>query len=227
MRGAYDGRMTDCCTPPPLILPPRPDRLSLIREAFRLEWLTIGWMTIEAVVSIAAGLTAGSLVVLAFGLDSLIELASAGVLMWRLSVELRHGQKFSERAERMASRVGGGLLFALAIYVTVAALWRLWTQSGEGFSWPGLLVALIAIPTMRYLARRKIAIAEKIGSRALRADAMEAVTCGWLSFVGVISLAAQWIAGAWWIDAVGSLAIVWLLIKEGREAWSGDDCCCC
>lgn len=219
--------MTECCTPPPLILPPRPDRLSLIREAFRLEWLTIGWMTIEAAVSIAAGLTAGSLVVLAFGLDSLIELASAGMLMWRLSVELRHGQKFSERAERMASRVGGGLLFALAIYVTVAALWRLWTQTGEGFSWPGLVVALIAIPTMRYLARRKIAIAEKIGSRALRADAMEAVTCGWLSFVVVISLAAQWIAGAWWIDAVGSLAIVWFLIREGREAWSGDDCCCC
>src|SRR6201987_461533 len=104
--------MTECCAPPPLILPPRHDRLPLIREAFRLEWLTIGWMTIEAVVSIAAGLTAGSLVVLAFGLDSLIELASAGVLMWRLSVELRHGQKFSAQAERC--RVGGGLLVLLA-----------------------------------------------------------------------------------------------------------------
>ena len=223
----YMDRMTECCAPPPLILPPRADRLPLIREAFRLEWLTIGWMTIEAVVSIAAGLTAGSLVVLAFGLDSLIELASAGVLMWRLSVELRHGQKISERAEHIASRVGGGLLFALAIYVTIAALWRLWTGTGEEFSWPGLIVALIAIPTMRYLAHRKIAIAEKIGSRALRADAMEAVTCGWLSFVVVISLAVQWTASAWWIDSVGSLAIVWFLIKEGREAWSGNDCCCC
>ena len=219
--------MTECCAPPPLILPPRPDRLPLIREAFRLEWLTIGWMTIEAVVSIAAGLTAGSLVVLAFGLDSLIELASAGVLMWRLSVELRHGQKISERAEHIASRIGGGLLFALAIFVTIAALWRLWTGTSEEFSWPGLIIALIAIPTMRYLARRKIAIAEKIGSRALRADAMEAVTCGWLSFVVVISLAAQWVAGAWWIDSVGSLAIVWFLIKEGREAWSGNNFCCC
>jgi divalent metal cation (Fe/Co/Zn/Cd) transporter len=103
----------------------------------------------------------------------------------------------------------------------------LWTGTSEEFSWPGLIVALIAIPTMRYLAHRKIAIAEKIGSRALRADAMEAVTCGWLSFVVVISLAAQWVAGAWWIDSVGSLAIVWFLIKEGREAWSGNDCCCC
>ena len=75
----------------PLILPPRPDRFPLIREAFKLEWFTIGWMTVEAVVAIGAGVSAGSLVLLAFGLDSVIELASAGVLMWRLSVELRHG----------------------------------------------------------------------------------------------------------------------------------------
>lgn len=219
--------MAECCVPPPLVLPPRPDRLPLIREAFRLEWLTIGWMTIEAAASIGAGIFAGSLVVLAFGLDSLIELASAGVLMWRLSVELRHGRRFSERAELIASRIGGGLLFALAAYVTVASLWRLYTGVGEAFSWPGFIVALIAIPAMRYLAYRKIAIAEKIGSRALRADAMEAVTCGWLSFVVVISLAAQWLTGAWWIDGAGSLAIVWFLVKEGREAWSGDDCSCC
>jgi divalent metal cation (Fe/Co/Zn/Cd) transporter len=219
--------MADSCAPPPLLLLPRSDRLPLIREAFRLEWVTIGWMTVEAVVGIGAGVTAGSLVLVAFGLDSVIELASAGVLMWRLSVGLRHGQNFSESAERIASRIGGGLLFLLAAYVTVTAVWHLWNRTGEAFSWPGFLVALIAIPAMRYLARRKIAIAEKIGSRALRADAIEAVTCGWLSFVVVVSLAAQWLAGAWWIDGVGSLAIVYFLVKEGREAWSGDECECC
>jgi len=219
--------MADYCAPPPLFLPPRSDRLLLIREAFRLEWLTIGWMTVEAVVAIGAGVTAGSLVLVAFGLDSVVELASAGVLMWRLSVELRHGQKFSEDAERIASRVSGGLLFLLAAYVTVAAVWQLWTGTGEEFSWPGFIVALIAIPAMRFLAQRKIAIAEKIGSRALRADATEAVTCGWLSFAVVVSLTAQWLVGAWWIDVVGSLAIVYFLVKEGREAWSGDECECC
>jgi divalent metal cation (Fe/Co/Zn/Cd) transporter len=219
--------MTDSCAPPPIILPPPSDRLPLIREAFRLEWLTIGWMTIEAVVAIAAGVAAGSLVLTAFGLDSVIELASAGVLMWRLSVELRHGVIFSERAERVASRIGGALLFLLAAYVTAAAMWQLLNGTGEEFSWPGFIVALVAIPAMRYLAHRKITIAEKIGSRALRADAMEAVTCGWLSVVVVASLAAQWLFGAWWIDGVGSLAIVWFLIKEGHEAWSGDDCECC
>jgi divalent metal cation (Fe/Co/Zn/Cd) transporter len=219
--------MADFCAPPPLLLPPRSDRLPLIREAFRLEWLTIGWMTVEALVAIAAGMTAGSVVLIAFGLDSVIELASAGVLMWRLSVELRRGQKFSEHAERIASRLGGALLFALAAYVTTAAVWQLWNRTGEEFSWPGFLIALVAIPAMRYLAHRKITIAEKIGSRALRADAMEAVTCGWLSFVVVASLAAQWLAGAWWVDGVGSLAIVYVLVKEGREAWSGDECECC
>ena len=182
-------------------------------------------MTVEAVVALASGLAAGSLVLMAFGLDSLIELASAGVLVWRLTVELRHGERFSEQTERTASRIAGALLLALAAYVTTAAAWSLWTRAGEAFSWPGLIVALAAIPSMRYLANRKIAVAEKLGSRALRADAMEAVTCGWLSIVVVISLAAQWAFGAWWIEGVASLAIVWLLVKEGREAWAGRECC--
>jgi divalent metal cation (Fe/Co/Zn/Cd) transporter len=218
----------ECCAPPALVLPPKPhgDREPLIREAFKLEWLTIGWMSVEAVVALASGIAAGSLILTAFGLDSVIELASAGALIWRLTVELRRGQAFSDNAERLASRIAGGLLFALAAYVTIAALWSLWTRQGEAFSWPGFIVALAAIPSMRYLARRKIAIADKIGSRALRADAMEAVTCGWLSVVVVVSLAAQWAFGAWWIDGVGSLAIVWLLVKEGREAWSNKECGC-
>ena len=132
----------ECCAPPALVLPSKPsDREALIREAFRLEWLTIGWMSVEAAIALVSGIVAGSLVLTAFGLDSLIELASAGVLMWRLSVELRHGQTFSEDAERAASRIAGGLLFALAVYVTIAALWSLWTRQGEGFSgralsWP-------------------------------------------------------------------------------------------
>jgi divalent metal cation (Fe/Co/Zn/Cd) transporter len=210
-------------------LPTRPERSgerqALIRQAFRLEWLTIGWMTVEAIVAIGAGLMAGSLVLTALGVDSLIELASAGVLIWRLTVELLRGERFSEETERTASRIAGALLLALAGYVMIAAAWSLWTRTGEAFSWPGLVVALVAIPSMRYLAHRKIAVAEKLGSRALRADAMEAVTCGWLSFVVVISLAAQWAVGAWWIDGVASLAIVWLLVKEGREAWAVRECC--
>src|SRR6516165_5274695 len=117
----------ECCAAPPLVFPTQPERSgerqALIRQAFRLEWLTIGWMTVEAIVAIGAGLMAGSLVLTAFGLDSLIELASAGVLMWRLTVELRQGERFSEDTEKTASRMAGGLLLALASYVTISAVW--------------------------------------------------------------------------------------------------------
>ncbi len=106
------------------------DRRTLIARAFRLEWATIGWMTVEAAVSIAAAIAAGSLSLLAFGLDSAIELISAGVLIWRLSVELRHGAEFSESAERLASRIGGALLFALAFYVVASAAWSLMDAGG-------------------------------------------------------------------------------------------------
>jgi divalent metal cation (Fe/Co/Zn/Cd) transporter len=216
----------ECCVPPLLILPTKPtvDRRPLIREAFRLEWLTIGWMVIEAIVATAAGVASGSLVLIAFGLDSVVELISAGVLMWRLSVELRDGHAFSESAERIASRIGGALLITLAAYVVIAAGWNLWTRHTEEFSLPGFIVTLLAIPIMRHLARRKIELANQLGSRALRADAMESVTCGWLSVVAVVSLGAQAVSGVWWIDSVGSLAIVWLLVKEGREAWRGECC---
>jgi divalent metal cation (Fe/Co/Zn/Cd) transporter len=217
---------TDACCAPPLVFPRNPacDRIALIRMAFRLEWLTIGWMSIEAVVALISGLATGSLVLIAFGLDSVIELISAGVLMWRLLVELRYGHAFSEDAEQLASRIGGALLFVLAAYVVLAAGWHLWTRHGEEFSLPGLILTALAIPIMRYLARHKIDLADKLGSGALRADAMESITCGWLSLVAVVSLTAQALFGFWWIDSVGSLTIVWLLIKEGREAWSGECC---
>jgi divalent metal cation (Fe/Co/Zn/Cd) transporter len=199
------------------------ERAALVREAFRLEYFTFGWMIIEAAVAIGAGVAAHSITLLAFGVDSLIELASAGVLIWRLNVELRRGQSFSESAERSASRIGGALLFALAGYVVVAAVWGFWIREGQAFSWPGLLVALVAIPTMWVLSRRKLRIAAALGSRALRADAVESITCGWLSFAVVIGLMAQRVLGAWWIDSATSLVIVWLLVKEGREAWEAEE----
>src|SRR6516225_5598439 len=184
-------------------------RPQLIRTAFRLEWLTVAWMVVEAAI--------------AFGVDSVIELASAGVLIWRLTVELRRGASFARAAELRASRIGGALLFALAAYVVVAAGWSLWTRQGAEFSSLGMLVSLAAIPVMWLLSWRKLRVAEALGSRALRTDAVESITCGWLSFVVLIGLLAQMALGAWWVDAVNSLVIVWLLVKEGREAWQGEE----
>jgi divalent metal cation (Fe/Co/Zn/Cd) transporter len=179
-------------------------------------------MAVEAAVAIASGIAARSITLIAFGLDSVIELASAGVLIWRLSAELRFGREVSEAAEKIARRIAGGLLFALAAYVVVAAGWSLWRGEDEAFSWPGLAIALLSIPIMLVLARRKLALADQLSSAALRADAAESLACLWLSLVVVLGLGAQLAFGARWIDAVTSLAIVWFLVKEGREAWQGE-----
>jgi divalent metal cation (Fe/Co/Zn/Cd) transporter len=180
-------------------------------------------MVVEASVAIGAGIAARSVTLIAFGVDSVIELVSAGVLVWRLTVELRRGQSFAAAAERTASRIGGALLFALAVYVVAAAGWSLWTRQGAEFSWPGLVVSFAAIPIMWLLSRRKLRLADALASRALRADAMESITCGWLSFVVLIGLLTQLALGAWWVDGVTSLVIVGLLVKEGREAWQAEE----
>ena len=97
------------------------------------------------------------------------------------------------------------------------------TREGQAFSWPGLLVSFAAMPIMWVLSQRKLRIADALGSRALRADAVEGITCGWLSFAVVFGLMAQLVLGAWWIDPVTSLVIVWLLVNEGREAWEAEE----
>jgi divalent metal cation (Fe/Co/Zn/Cd) transporter len=199
-------------------------RADLVRRAFRLEWLTAAWMLIEAAVALGSGVAAHSLSLIAFGVDSLIELASAGVLLWRLDVEMRRGAEFPESIEQRASRIGGALLYALAACVVVSAAYGLWVREGQEFSMPGFVVAALAIPVMWWLAKTKMRIADEIGSRALRADAVESITCGYLSGVVVVGLLIQLLMpGWWWVDSLASLAIVILLVKEGREAWAGDD----
>jgi divalent metal cation (Fe/Co/Zn/Cd) transporter len=182
-------------------------------------------MLIEAAAAIGSGAAAHSLSLIAFGVDSLIELASAGVLLWRLEVEMRRGEEFPERLERRASRIGAVLLFGLATYVVMSAAYGFWVRRGQEFSTPGFAIAVLAIPVMWWLANAKMRIADQIGSRALRADAVESITCGYLSAIVVIGLLIQLLVPSWWwADGIASLAIVVLLVKEGREAWEADEC---
>jgi divalent metal cation (Fe/Co/Zn/Cd) transporter len=198
------------------------ERRELIAKALRLEWITLGWMVIEAAVAIGSGVMAHSLTLVAFGADSIIELASAGVLIRRLVIEIGRGEAVAAEFERRAARIGSVLLFALAGYVVAAAGWSLWTRSGQEFSIAGLVLALMAIPLMSVLARAKAHISDRIGSRALRADAAEAIACGYLSGVVVVGLIAQALIGAWWIDAVSALALIPFLVREALEAWEDD-----
>jgi divalent metal cation (Fe/Co/Zn/Cd) transporter len=196
-------------------------RPELVRRAFRLEWFTAGWMLIEAVIAFGSGVAAHSLSLIAFGADSIIELASAGVLIWRLDVELRRGAEFPEAVERRASQIGGALLFALAIYVVASVAYGVWSREGQEFSTPGLALAVLTIPVMGWLANAKRRIANQIGSSALRADAVESVACSYLSGAVGVGLIVQVLSpGWWWVDSAVSLIIVVLLVKEGREAWA-------
>jgi divalent metal cation (Fe/Co/Zn/Cd) transporter len=198
------------------------NREELIERAFRLEWITAGWMVVEAAVAIGSGVAARSLTLIAFGADSVIELLSACLLLWRLRVELRERENFPEATERTAGRAGAALLVALSLYVVASAAWSLWRRTGQEFSTLGLALALLAIPIMAVLATAKRRLAEAIGSAALRADAIESVACLYLSCVVVIGLLAQWAIGAWWIDGVSALVLTPFLIKEAHEAWAGD-----
>jgi divalent metal cation (Fe/Co/Zn/Cd) transporter len=107
----------------------------------------------------------------------------------------------------------------------IGAAWSIWTQQGDTFSAPGLVVAILAMPIMVFLARRKLEVAEVLASGAMRADAMESITCGWLSLVVVVGQIADFLLDAWWVDPLASLGILWFVIREAREAYAGDSCC--
>ena len=144
------------------------------------------------------------------------------MLIRRLAIEISRGEAVAASFERRAARIGSVLLFALSGYVVVAAGWSLWTRSGQEFSIIGLVLALMAIPLMFGLARTKADIADRIDSRALRADAAEVIACGYLSAVVVVGLIAQGLIGAWWIDGLSALALTPLLFREALEAWEDD-----
>jgi divalent metal cation (Fe/Co/Zn/Cd) transporter len=198
------------------------ERRELVAKALRLEWITLGWLLVEAAVAIGSGIIAHSLTLIAFGADSIIELASACVLIRRLAIEISQGEAVAAKFERRAARIGSVLLLALSGYVVAAAAWSLWTRSGQEFSIIGLVLALIAIPLMFGLARAKAHIADRIGSRALRAEAAEAIACGYLSAVVVVGLIAQGLTGAWWIDGLSALALTPFLFREALEAREDD-----
>lgn len=206
------------------------DRARYLRAALALTWLTIAWMTIEGAAALWLGHDSDSLLLLGFGIDSIIELVSAFVLLWRLLVELRRDacEEQTEQAERTAARIVGCTLCLLAALIVFSSGYRLIvshvrTDTHES-AW-GILIGLVAKIGMPLLAGWKLNLAARLNSRALRADAMEAITCGYLSIVLVIGLAATRLFGWWWLDSAAALVLVPFLIKEGREAIRGECCC--
>src|SRR5881397_2282795 len=208
------------------------ERSADVRLALRLTYITIGWMTIEGAASLLLGWASKSLLLEAFGIDSLIELFSGGVLLWRLRVEAT-GPATSEHVEaveRRAARWVGYSLYALVVYVLFNSGYGIFvvkrvTDTHESV-W-GILIGVVAKVGMPILAAYKLKVAARLNSRALRADAVESITCGYLSIVLMIGLAATWLLGWWWLDSVAALALIPFLIKEARAAITGESCSAC
>jgi divalent metal cation (Fe/Co/Zn/Cd) transporter len=200
----------------------RPAPASATLHRIRLiQAITIGWMSAEGVLSLAAAWMARSPALLAFGGDSAIELLSAVV------VYLRFGGKRQETSERLAARIAGGLLFALAAYVALVATLALLGRHEVRPSLLGIVVLIVAAVVMPLLARQKRRLSALTASAALRADATQSALCGYLSIIALAGLVANAFWGITWADPVAALCLIPLIVREGWQALQGRPCDCC
>jgi divalent metal cation (Fe/Co/Zn/Cd) transporter len=203
-------------------------RQALLDRAMRLEYLTVAWNVVEGVVAVAAAVAAGSVALLGFGIDSFVESASGGILIWRLLAERRATDAHEvEALDRRAHKLVAFSLFALAAWVAFDATKAFVKEERPEPSVVGIAVTAISIGLMMWLARAKRRTARALGSRALEADSFQTTACWWLSVITLAGIALNAALGWWWADPVAALAMTYFLMKEGRQAWKAeaDDCC--
>jgi divalent metal cation (Fe/Co/Zn/Cd) transporter len=193
-------------------------RAPLVRRAKRLAWLGIGWHAIEATVAVAAGIAAGSIALVGFGADSLIESAAGFVLLWRFASS-------SAEAERRAQRWIGVTFYVLAAYVSVEALRTLVAANHPDVSWVGIGLSVVTLITMPALATAKARVGERLHSSATKSEGRQNMLCAYLSAALLVGLGANAVAGWWWADPAVALLIAVVAVREGREAWRGEACC--
>ncbi|MFO7653570.1 MAG: cation transporter [Candidatus Krumholzibacteriia bacterium] len=196
------------------------------RIGLQLVVATMAYNAVEAGIAIWSGVAAGSIALIGFGLDSIIEFVAAAALLWRLRVERRGGlSEEIERAETLVHRIVGATFLVLAAYVTLQAGWILWQRAAPEESVVGIVLAAVSLVVMPLVAWGKLHAARRIGSAALRAEAKETLACSYLSFTLLLGLVANSAWGWWWADPVAALLMVPWLVKEGREGLRGDGCC--
>jgi divalent metal cation (Fe/Co/Zn/Cd) transporter len=198
-------------------------RSRLVRRTKVLSWLSVGWMTVEAGASIIAAIVAGSVALLGFGLDSLIELASASIVIWRFT----GARSQSELAERRAQQLIAGCFAALALYLLYDGIRTLAAGSHPSVSWVGVAVSSGAIIVMPLLARAKNRVAGRLDSAAVSGDAAQSWLCAMAAAGVLVSILANATLGWWWLDPIIGLGIAGLAVQEGREAWTGEVCSDC
>jgi divalent metal cation (Fe/Co/Zn/Cd) transporter len=191
------------------------------RRVKLLSWLSLAAMSVEGVVAVAAGIVAGSIALVGFGLDSAVEGFASVIIIWRFT----GSRVFSQHAEDRAQKLIAVQFFILAPYVTVESVRALAGGEHPDVSVAGMALAVFSLITMPLLGIAKQRIAEQIGSAATKGEGRQNVLCAYLAGALLIGLAGNAIAGAWWLDAIVGLLIAGVAVKEGVEAWRGDGCC--
>ena len=201
----------------------RADRLAAVQQGKRLEYFTIAWNSLEGIIAVAAGILAGSISLVGFGVDSFIEMTSGAALLWRMTMDAQEHKR--ERMEQITLRIVGGCFLALAVYVCYEAVNDLQRREAPEESIPGIVLACVSMIVMPMLARAKRRVAAKLGSAAMIADARQAEFCTYLSIIllGGLLLNALW--GLWWADPVAALVMVPIIAREGIEGLRGETCC--
>ena len=199
------------------------DRPTLVRLSQRLNYATIAYNSVEGILSVVAGLLAGSIALVGFGIDSLIELAAGAAALWRLSADAVPIRR--ERAERLTLRLIGLCFLALAVYVGLVAIHALVVHAVPEWSLVGIAVAGASLVIMPFLARAKSSIAMRLRSGALAAAAKQTLICTYRSAILLGGLVLNALLGWWWADPVAALTMVPLISWEGIEGLRGRSAC--
>jgi cation diffusion facilitator family transporter len=193
----------------------------------RLNYATIAYNAAEAAVSLVAGVVAGSVALVGFAFDSVIEVAASGVAQWRLRADLDPATR--RRVERIAHRAVGWSFIALAAYVAYESIESLWTRSRPGKSPLGIVVLTASVVVMPLLARAKRRVARDLASGTLRSEAAQTWLCAYLSAIALAGVGLNALFGWWWADPIAALAMTPIIVREGLEGIRGgscdDDCC--
>ena len=199
------------------------DRARLIRRGRYLEYFTIGYNSLEGLIAVGAGVVAGSIALVGFGFDSLIEVTSGAVLLWRLHADVDEGRR--ERVEAISLRLVGVCFIVLALYVSDDSIKSLLSREAPDESLIGIVLAAVSLIIMPLLVRAKRQVARRINSGALMADSKQTELCTYLSAILLGGLLLNALLGLWWADPVAALIMVPIIAKEGIEALHGETCC--
>jgi len=200
-------------------------RRALVRRGLLLNGVTLGYNTLEAAVSLLAGFAAGSVALIGFGADSLIEVSSALAARWRLRLDSDPDRR--DHAEPTTLRIVGWCFIALALYVAADSAKTLWFREAPETSAAGMVVTALSVVVMPLLARAKRRVAGGLSSAALHADATQTSLCAYLSAITLGGLVLNAALGWWWADPVAALCMVPIIAKEGMAAVRGDTCAEC